>query len=362
MAKSLLEINPKQAINILKQIPVNTDFSIRAKYILATVSVKDFSKKPLKTALKPFEEIDKMPIISVEDIVVKNKAILAKARIYAHRAMYEEALAAYEVAGFSEEEIAFEAITVLLKKADDAAGSLGAYKKVDEKTRIFVESQALSKALDIIQKFRNQKEIDWLTPKIFTVMAHLYARSARYDEGRQVYDVLISNYKAIKLELVYLAKKSENLLPLFDLSTSTSNIFFVKDLPDYLLANKDDIEEILILKNRLLKSRENIEKISKNIAQNSVNYESLQTIIITQKQNEEEYIKAAMNLQREALTNTAKDVNEFLAQAEYQRADLAYLETQNLKKQLDTVWQYQTDSQDNFNKNIQELDKNGGSL
>jgi hypothetical protein len=362
MAKNLLEINSKQAINILKQIPVNTDFSIRAKYILATISVKDFSKKPLKTILKPFEEIEKMPVVSIEDTIVKNKATLAKARIYAHRAMYEEALAAYEIAGFYEEEVAFEAITALLKKADDAAGALGPYKKVDEKTRIFVESQTLSKALDIIQKYKNKKEIDWLTPRLFTVMAHLYARSARYDEGRQVYDVLISHYKAVKLELVYLAKKSENLLPFFDLSNFNSDIFFVEGLPSYLLANKDDIEQLLNLKNRLLKSREDIEKISKNVVQNSVNYESLQAIMITQKQNEEDYRKAAMNLQIESLNNTAKDVNEFLAQAEYQRAELAYLETQNLKKQLDTVWQYQTDSQDNFNKNIQELDKNGGSL
>ena len=60
---------------------------------------------------------------------------------------------------------------------------------------------------------------------------------------------------------------------------------------DKILAGDHPHFQTFKLKNRLLKSREDIEKISKNVVQNSVNYESLQAIMITQKQNEEDYRK-----------------------------------------------------------------------
>ena len=360
--------NIKKSSKFLRKIPAKSEYGIRAKYLLATMNIRKLEKKPVSIAIKPFDLIIKMPLVSVEDNEVLIKSKLAKARIYAQRYMYNEAFNTYSAIGFNDEDIVQEVLEVLFKKANDVAGGLGPYKNVSEDIRSQIEYQSLEKAFEVVSKFKEFHGNDFFSSKIISLVLKFYSRSNRYDEAKAFFDAVLSYYDSLKLELEYYIKKS-NLLPVFDLSMNHDKKNIISNMPAFHIAKTNQIDEILNIKNDIIKTKNII-----NNYQNKMDKINLDKILANQKDIENDYLQKTIKLQSKILKETLVNVENFKKEILYEKALLADLKSKDFKKQLDIIWDYETKAQQNFNDNLKkmqqenlnetskEVNKNGGSL
>lgn len=370
LAYSFIKTSPKKAAKLLRKIPSKSEYAIRSRYLLASMNVNKLAKKPASIAIKPFANLEQMIPVSLEDHDIILKAKLAKARIYAQRYMYDEAFKVYSEIGFSNEDITKEALEVLIKKSDDVIGGLGPYKNVDQKMRSLIEYQSIKKIFEIVAKFKENNGNDFFSSKIVSLIASLYGRLARYDEGKIFFDAVLTHYDSIKAELELLIKKPV-LLPVFSLTAENkSNKNIINNISDFHLSRSEQINELLNIKNNIIKTKNEIVTYENKISKENADFSKF---LLNQKNIEDDYLQKAIKLQSKVLKETLINVENFRKEILYQRAMLSDLESKDFKKQLDIVWDYDTKNQQNFNETLKKMQqensnetskevKNGGSL
>lgn len=364
LGKALYDADYKhQAINVLSVIPKGNEFYIRAQYLIATLTI-DIG--PLKKSLELYGALEKEAPISVEDYPIRDMAILAQARIYGDAQREDLAAAAYErvpLNGAYGEIATIELLKTLIMRGEMALNKEGKYAKLSEATRQRVTREAFGRALKAVERYRKVSEIDWQKPELHALMSLLYTKSQRYDEGRVAYQKLIEHYRPIYQNL--LATKDEaQPWPIFTLNFEHPAMP-VKSLfggvPDDLLKPIAEIHKLLSLKSTIEEKRGHLNKLLAQREFNSFDNSELDRAKNNQEAIERGYENLVKNHQKNINLLVAQAINEVLAEAEYRRAELALSEMRDLKIQFEANRDFQTKKNNDFDKDLLELDK-GGSL
>ncbi len=363
LGKALFDADyDKRALSLLRSVPKDNEFFMRSRYLLA---VMDLDTRPAKASLKLFSQIEKMIPLSVEDYSVRELAILAQARLYVDADREELAQAAYErvlLNGPYGETATIELTRVFIAKAESAAYKEGSFAKVSAYSRELSERSAINKALQVIERYRAVKEIDWNQPELHTLMAFLLVKSGRYQEARLAYAELIDHYRPIYQQLLGGAGNQANKIwPCFALDFSED--YLVDGVPVELFKNIVNFGEVIKLKERLQDSGRRLKELELKARQWKLS-ESMTRLAIVRASHQEQ-VKAYEDMiifsQEKIRSRAAEVINQTMAEAEYKRAELALLEMQDLKKQLDAAQNFQTKKIENFEETLKENDKGGSS-
>jgi hypothetical protein len=365
LAKALYDAGYQdKSVPLFKAIPLNNEFSMRAKYILASIGLKDQS---LPQSVKAFNEIEKLPRISVEDYAVRDLAILAQARIYADAGRDDLAAKAYSrvpLTGAYAEDATAELVRIFTTKAESIFYKEGKYRSLSPAYQALLEDEAIATALSAIENFRKKREITWKNPELHTVMAFLFAKSKRYDEAEIAYAELINHYRGLNEKLTealapkiwpYFALKSEKDL------LKPSKVPIIESVPDHLLTGIIKEEGILAQKSRIESLARDLELMKEKIELLGLKdpqglyarAEAQHKLIV------DSYYDLVLERQMQIVPKARQIINTLLAEAEFRRGEIALLRMRELKKQIDVVRDFQTLEKERFEKNLAEKDKGG---
>lgn len=360
LGKALYDKNYKdQALIVLNLVPKGNEFYIRAQYLIATLTI---DKGSLKKSIELYGAIEKEKPISVEDYSIRDMAILAQARIYGDAGREDLAAAAYErvpLTGAYGDSATVELLKTLIMRGEMAFNAEGKYAKLSEATRQRITREAFGRASRAVERYRKNSKIDWQKPELHALMALLYVKSQRYDEGRVAYKELIEHYRPIYENLVE-TKDNETPWPIFALNFEQPGVpmkSLFSGVPDRLLKPIDEIQNLLSLKSSIEEKRRHLNKLLASGFDNSELEKAKNNQLIIEKKYEN-LVKAR---QKNINLLVAQGINEVIAQAEFRRAELAQSEMRDLKIQLEANRNFQTKKNNDFDKDLLELDK-GGSL
>lgn len=357
-----------RAAKVLKGVPKNSEYFMRARYILASLDL-DHTKP--EDSIKYFEQIEALEPVSVEDYTVRQLAILAQGRIYTDLGkedLAEKAYSRVSLAGEFGEVATIETVRAMLLRASQARRGEGRFHKLSPLRRQIVESASITSALKAIERFRKTHEIDWHRPELLTVMASLYVESKRYEEARLAYQELIGHYRPIYDSL--LADEGEaGVWPYFALDIdrdqrTTRKISMISGVPDSLLKNLPEVTKILTLRERIEdggKKLRDMEERAQNLQLNGA-----PSTLLAQARARQDAIAAAYNgmvikKQKALKKSVANVLNRNVAEAEFKRADLVMRKMQDFKKQQRAIHDYQTKKLDAFERSVKEPDAGGSS-
>lgn len=349
----------EKSSSLLKGIKNGTEFSMRAKYLLATLDLKNNKKK---TALLAFKTIQKMKSISVEDYAVLELAKLAEARIYNQEKRYELAKNAYEKVLFnsSYNDIAtVELVLMLLGQATDAKNAFGPYKKLKVSSRIEIENKAILEVAKAYEKYNLPSNLSSQKLDIINKLGLAYAYNKRYIEARKVYDDIINFYKNLIKDLEIESNK-ELIWDIFSLD-NYKNLIKKSPIYESIYAKIEEVKTIDSIRQKIKDDDEKLLEINELISESNKAdaMEDLNTQKIKQEKLKELYNKVVLKTQKEIKRKMVILINNSIAQAEYNRAKIPIMEIDEIKKQLDTVRTYQTKELQLFEKNLQKME-NGG--
>ncbi len=344
--------NYEASQNILKLIPKKNEFFMRARYLIAVSRIDNLS---LKESIELYKEIEKAPIISVEDYSVQQMAILSQARLYSDGKREDLAADVYEradVSGPMGERASAELIKTLLTRADMAQNGEGKFEKLSLSQRIDIEQQAISRAARALERYRKVAEVTVEKPELYAMMALLYAKSKRYDEARISYATFIGHYRTLYEQLL---KEDQNTLlwPYFKINSTASSP--IKGVPLSLFQSSPEFGEALYLKKHIEDNAAVLERISE------LDKKRAASLRIEHQNNVRIYEEFVLSAQKAIKKSLASLINDkVLADAEFKRAELALAEMQDLQKQIDVTRQFQSKTITQFERELPELE--GGPL
>ncbi|MCA9507613.1 MAG: hypothetical protein KC505_04230 [Myxococcales bacterium] len=364
LGKALYDENyENKAIELLNLIPKGNEFYIRAQYLIGAsyVDKKDFQK-----SIEIFSQIGNQPAISTEDYSIKPMALIALARVYVSSDQINLALDTYEkvpLIGPVGETAISELIRTLVLRSEMASLGKGIYAQMNQKERYKIAQQAIGRALSALERYQKTTVIDWRKPKLHTWMAFLYVKSKRYDEGRLAYAQLIEHFRPVYQNLV--SQKGQGLIwPSLMLNFSSQKSLvneIFPGVPESLLKGVPEIFEIRALK---LSIEESHARLNELVALAKKNRENISELVRAQREQgmlEQEYQLMVKNQQSHINLRVAQLINKVLAQAEFQRAELAQEEMHDLKTQIKSNSEYQTKKINEFERDLSLLDE-GGAL
>lgn len=354
-----------RAEKILRPIPKDSEYYIRARYIVAALGM---DKKKPDANVKIFAQIENLPPLSVEDHSVRQLAILAQGRIYAAAGKEDLAAKTYSrvaLAGEFGETATIEAVRTMLQRAAEARVGDGRFKRASEFRRSLVESEAINTALATIARYRKSYEIDWRKPELLTLMAQLYVEARRYDDARLAYEELIRHYRRIYDELTN-DEKDTKVWSYFTLNVERDKHkarphVMVVGVPETLVRDIPEVKEILSLRDSIESGERKLVSLEEQASLQKISQEVLATARARQNGLANAYNAMVIKKQKRFKEVIAANVNRSLAEAEFKRAELVVIERSDLKKQQSVVHDFQSEKIEAFESDLKKLDE-GGSL
>ncbi len=342
----------KRAATILRGIPKGNEFYMRARYIIAAM---ELGKKKPAQSVKEFGLIEKLKPVSAEDYSVRELAILAQARILAEAKredLADQAYARVSLAGEFGETATIEAIRTMLARANEAQLGLGRFAKATPFKKQTVQSDALQKALDSVMRYRKVHEIDWHKPELLTLMSWLYVQTKRYADGRLAYDKLIGHYRPIYDELSKEATDNQ-VWPFFALDferdlLAPRNIAMIEGVPAVLMKNVPAIDEIKAMRNKIEADEKKLRNLESRAQEVASGLPQLQRDRAQQTAIVDAYNAMVQKKQLRIRKEIANNINQCLAEADFDRAALVVHEMRDLKKQQNVVHDFQTKKIEEF--------------
>lgn len=340
------------AKDIFNLIPKNNEFFIRARYLLASISI---DRNSLKSSIALYKEIEEAPTVSVEDYTIKQMAIMAQARLYADGRRDDIAADVYEkvdVAGAMGDKATAELIKILLTRAEMARNGEGKFASLGLVQRENIEKEAVARGYRALARYRKFSSVDWQKPELAVVMAELYVKNKRYAEARLFYDSFIGHYRTLYTELQKVDQSSV-VWPYFKINAREN--FVIEGVPSSLVQKIPELSAALALKKHIEENARIIERISELDGKrgSALKFEQQETV--------RAYEALIVSLQRTIKKAVATIINDrVLAEVEFKRAELALAEMEDLKKQLDANRQFQTNTVNEFDSKLPKLE--GGSL
>lgn len=324
----------EKARAVLSAIDKDSEFYLRARYILASLDVG--VKKP-QELVKLFKQIEDEKMVSVEDHGVHDLAILAQGRILVDAKREDLADAVYQriTSGPYFAKATEELVTALLNRANRAKYSLGSFKNASEFARSEEIKKDNAQALLALERYQKTSPIDWQTPNLLALQAELLGKNKRYDEAQVAYGKLFDHYNLVKEQL-----KDTKLWDMFDVDKKTAELALI---PKEFLPKS---EEILQLKDQLQKAQEDLLELREAKMDEALLAEA-QTLHDDLK---DQYLEIASIKQKEMSEQILASINKQLAEPEFKRAELVLAQMNDMKKQLDAVQDYQTNKIDNFER------------
>jgi hypothetical protein len=342
LGKFLYNAGDKQhGREVLNKISNNSDFSMRALYILAVIDLDTLSPEQ---AVEKFKHIAALKPRAVEDYTTQQMALLAVARVWADARRYEQARLAYEEValwGAYADIATAELIELMIFWADSLQPNFN-----------LLADRALGYATDALMRYRAVNNISFKNSELYTQMGRLFIRTKRYDDGRMTLENFSKYYQDI-LDLLESSKGNPELIwPIFDLEKSTAQFF---ELPKNINQKLPNINAVLDIKSQLQQEQKVLNNL-KNSRQQNINYQKAATnlpILIT---NYHELARLAQANIRVILKPLLKDALANVAQI---HGDLALAEMQDVQKKIQSIGKFQSEKIINFEKNIATI---GGPL
>ena len=347
--------------SILRRVPKGNEFSMRARYLVATMSL---DKNKSSDVVKLFNQIEMLKPVSVEDYSVRELAILAQGRIYAEAKKEDLASSAYArvgMAGEFGETATIETIRTMLVRAEEARLQQGRFKKSSAFRRRLIESAAIAKALESITRYRKVHEIDWRSPELLTLMARLLVEAKRYSDARIAYQELIDHYRAIYTSLA--AKNAEReVWPFFaldferDLGKSRT-VAMIPGVAAHLVKDVPDVKDILLLRDNVEADELKLRKLEERATNFAVRDDAILAARAKQTAIINSYNAMVVKKQNRFKEVIADQINRSLAEAEFRRAELVVIEMGDLKKQQGAVHDFQGQKIDEIESSLKKLDE-----
>lgn len=356
----------QEALPLFEAIPANSEFAMRARYLVATMGLDTRSDVD---SIKLFADVAAMIPISVEDYGVKQMAILAEARLLADSKHYALAQAAYErvslASPFAQIATA-ELIRFMMARAESASLGEGDFKDASLESRNHIEQNALSVALGAMERYRKSHEVGVKDPELMTLMASLLVRTRRYDEARIAFSELIDHYRPIEKKLRASAAHEKKLWPSFALNENRKPGSIDKDpliqgVPAALLQGIPDVKKLLVLKDRIEENGRKLLRLNEESELAGRKNGPLLQAEAQQKGIIDAYKRVALAEQKELALKGADRIDKMLAEAEYKRAELILLQMRDMKKQDDVVREFQSKAIKQYEKDLEKMDKDGSS-
>lgn len=355
LGKALFDKNDPRARDFLNRVDAG-DYFLRARYLLAVMNLGQVAKGQ---SIKSFEEISKAQPNSLEDRWVQDLALLAQARIYADAKDFDRALSTYrsisQSSGFYETATA-ESIKVLLYQRDLLLLGLDRFAKLSVEDRNLLAKDNLDKALDAIFNFSKWQKIDWRNYELLSMMASLMVKARRYQDAKLAYDELIEHYRPIRIALRDPAS-SPNLWSYFAVNGHGKNRswILIDGVPPSLFEGIADVKEIIALRDRIEASASRLRQIEeeKNLLGKSFD-QNIERARINQRALETAYREAVLQKQHDIKKQLALRLDNFLAEAEYGRAEAAIAYMRDIETQLGAIQEFNRENNNYFNAELKK--------
>jgi len=305
---------------LLQSIPENTPYTMRARYMLATVMLLE---KDNNQALELFQNAQKLDTKCVEDYLVLKLLILAEARIFYQEKLYEKAMSAYERIELNSplgREASLELLSLLLDLAFEA-------QKRSSKAE---EEEFLNKASQVFIRLRKDREIGFLEPELLGKMALIYIAKKRYSEAEKLYEDILAYYHSLSKNMSD-ENTDINIIP----------YTFIKDIPEYKELNA--LNKLIEENNSKLY---NLEKLQTSFALRKI--EDFAKLKEMQKKLLEDFQKIEPLIKNKIKENALRHINNIIAEIERGSAYLSIKKMNNDKKISRDLGAYQTNNFSEF--------------